>query len=374
MATTDSDTAASDGPPSGERRPWQLPGWYQRVGRASWYFIGVVIALGAIAAIISATASIVAPLVLGALLAVAFLPIVDWLERRSLPRAWSAVVVLVGLIASVVAIVWVMIEAVWGQSDEISSVLDAAIIELRDVVDDLAADPELVSRVESVVSDAMPTLGSGLASLVVSILDSAFGLITGSLLGAIVMYYVLKDGPALGRAWVERSDEGSSTRRNLGERVISDVRNYLRGRTALAATNGVGIGLGAAAMGVPAAGAIAVVNFVGGYIPYVGAFIAGAFAVLMALGDGGLGPALVMLALTLVLNIGLENLLEPKLLGDSLNLHPLLVLLATALGGLMAGMIGLILAAPVTAIVLDIKGELEATGFFDEPERPDRDP
>jgi predicted PurR-regulated permease PerM len=66
--------------------------------------------------------------------------------------------------------------------------------------------------------------------------------------------------------------------------------------------------------------------------------------------------------------VGLENLLEPKLLGSSLDLHPLLVLFATASGGAVAGMIGLILVAPALAIGLDIKHELEASGFFaDDP-------
>jgi predicted PurR-regulated permease PerM len=117
---------------------------------------------------------------------------------------------------------------------------------------------------------------------------------------------------------------------------------------------------------VPAAAAIAVVNVLGAYIPYLGAFIGGAFAVLMALGEGGIGLALIMLGITLAVNLLLENLLEPVLLGDSLNLHPLLILLATSLGGLIAGMIGLILAAPLTAIVIDIKSELKTAGFFDE--------
>ena len=148
--------------------------------------------------------------------------------------------------------------------------------------------------------------------MVVSVLDSALGLITGSLLGAIVMYYVLKDGPQMGRAWVDQATDPDASRRRLGERVVSDIRNYLKGRTALAATNGLGIGIVAAVMGVPAAGAIAVVNFVGGYIPYLGAFVGGAFAVLMALGDGGVTPAVVMLLVSIALNIGLENLLEPQ--------------------------------------------------------------
>jgi len=105
---------------------------------------------------------------------------------------------------------------------------------------------------------------------------------------------------------------------------------------------------------------------IGAYIPYLGAFIGGAFAVLMGLGEGGIGLALIMLGISLAVNLLLENLLEPVLLGDSLDMHPLLVLLATTLGGLVAGMVGLILAAPVTAIAIDIHRELKAAGFFDD--------
>ena len=88
--------------------------------------------------------------------------------------------------------------------------------------------------------------------------------------------------------------------------------------------------------------------------------------VLMALGEGGIGLALAAFALVMLAQLVLENLLEPKLLGSSLNLHPLTILLATTLGGMVAGMIGLILAAPVVAIGVDLKRELTAVGFFDD--------
>ena len=87
---------------------------------------------------------------------------------------------------------------------------------------------------------------------------------------------------------------------------------------------------------------------------------------LMALGEGGIALALIVLAISLSVNLLLENLLEPVLLGGSLNLHPLTILLVTSLGGIIAGMIGLILAAPVVAILVDIKRELKTAGFFDE--------
>ena len=134
----------------------------------------------------------------------------------------------------------------------------------------------------------------------------------------------------------------------------------------MAVVNGATMGLAVYFLGVPAAGAIAVVNVIGAYIPYLGAFIGGAFAVLMALGEGGIALALIVLAISLGVNLLLENLLEPVLLGGSLNLHPLTILLVTSLGGIMAGMIGLILAAPAVAILVDIKRELKVSGFFNE--------
>ena len=123
-------------------------------------------------------------------------------------------------------------------------------------------------------------------------------------------------------------------------------------------------------LGVPGALAIGVVNVIGAYIPYIGAFIGGAFAVLMALGGGGIGVALAAFALVMFAQLVIENLLEPKLLGSSLSLSPLTILLATTLGGLVAGMIGLILAAPALAIGLDVYHELKAIGFFDDDEAP----
>lgn len=105
---------------------------------------------------------------------------------------------------------------------------------------------------------------------------------------------------------------------------------------------------------------------IGAYIPYIGALFGGAFAVLMALGEGGVGLAVAAFALVMVAQLVLENLLEPKLFGSSLNMHPLTILLATTLGGIVAGVIGLILAAPVVAIIVDVKKEPTAVKFFED--------
>ena len=86
----------------------------------------------------------------------------------------------------------------------------------------------------------------------------------------------------------------------------------------------------------------------------------------MALGDGGFGMAVTAFVIVILAQVVLENLLQPKLLGSSLAMSPLVILLVTAFGGMVAGMVGLILAAPVAAIGFDLVRELRTVGFFGE--------
>ena len=106
------------------------------------------------------------------------------------------------------------------------------------------------------------------------------------------------------------------------------------------------------------------VNFIGGYIPYIGAFLGGGPAVLVALGDGGIVTAGIMLVVVLGANLVLENFVEPKVMGRSLKIHPLIVLVVTALGGLIGGIVGLILAVPAAVIAGDALMRLRSGGYL----------
>lgn len=353
---------------------WRIPDWYRRVGQASGYFITIAAAVTLIAFLVAATSEIAAPLVLGGFLAIVFLPLADWITRRGLSRALAALIVLVGLALLAVGITWGTGVALVDQADEVTANIDEAVQDIEGWLESTPINEEVVGRIRQTIGDLGPALNGGLADRVVSALDSAFGLVTGTILGTIVLYYLIKDGPTLYARWLRRERDPQARRiyRNIGDRAVTSIRSYFRGRTAMAVVNGAVIGLAALVLGIPAAGAIAVVNVIGAYIPYLGAFIGGAFAVLMALGEGGINLAVLMLVITLAVNLLLENLLEPVLLGGSLDLHPLLILLATSLGGIVAGMIGLILAAPALAITLDIRQEMTAAGFFDR--RPSDDP
>jgi putative heme transporter len=123
------------------------------------------------------------------------------------------------------------------------------------------------------------------------------------------------------------------------------------------------IGLVALLLGLPLVFTIMVVNFIGGYIPYIGAFLGGGLAVIVALGDGGLPKAVIMLVAVLASNLLLENFVEPKVMGRSLDIHPLVVLVVTALGGLVGGIVGLILAVPAWVVGRDAISRFRSRGI-----------
>jgi putative heme transporter len=172
------------------------------------------------------------------------------------------------------------------------------------------------------------------------------------------LFFLLKDGPVI-RRWLERHlGVPDAVARTISGRTIGSLRGYFAGVTAVAAFNGIVIGLGALVLGVPLAGSIAVVNFVAAYIPYIGAWTAGAFTVLVALGDGGPSTALTMGIIVLLANGALQQLIQPIAYGAALGIHPLAVLIVTIAGGALFGTIGLIVAAPMTSAAVKIAADL----------------
>ncbi|MFP5489780.1 MAG: AI-2E family transporter, partial [Acidimicrobiia bacterium] len=170
---------------------------------------------------------------------------------------------------------------------------------------------------------------------------------------------------ALVRAAVaRRSTAGAAQADRIVTQAAESIRGYIRGHSILALVQGVAVAIALWALDVPLAGSVGVVNFIGAFIPYFGAFVGGAFAVLMGLAGGGASLAVLALVVVLFVNLVLENLLEPKLVGSTLRLHPVVVLVSTVAGGLLLGIVGLILAAPTVAIGLNLVRELRDSGFF----------
>jgi predicted PurR-regulated permease PerM len=121
-------------------------------------------------------------------------------------------------------------------------------------------------------------------------------------------------------------------------------------------------------LGIPLAGTIAVVTFLAGYVPYVGAWSAGAFSVLLALGGAGPEAAAGMVVIQLLANGPLQQIVQPIAFGAALGIHPLAVLVVTIAGGALFGAVGLILAAPITAAITRLSVDLR--GVPRQPPEP----
>jgi predicted PurR-regulated permease PerM len=253
------------------------------------------------------------------------------------------VLVLVGVSALIAATV----VANW---DEISNDLSTAASEVDELLENTSLNDQLGSEAKDSADSSGSTLATGVGASVTSAFNSVAGVIAGAFFGLWVAYYVLQggyvedntsngDGGARSTKWTE-----------LREYARTSIRGYYTSQTVLGVFDGVLIAIPMALLGIPGALTVGVVTLIGSYIPYVGAFVAGALAVLLALAEGGTTMALIMLAVVLLVQNTLENIVQPKITAKYVNLSPLAVLLATALGGLLAGLVGLILAVPLTAV------------------------
>ncbi len=351
----------------------QVPTWVRTISTISWAFVGTVLAVGLVVVGLGAVREVVIPVVLSGFLAVVFSPAVGWLAQRRVPRAVGALIILLLITAVVTVAIGAVVVGIVDQQEN----LRERFADVVSQVEDLLEQSALTDIVETVLDGAQGSgsfLRDGLGSTVGSAIGTAGGFVSGTVLAAVVLYYLLKDGPKLAET-ISRKLGGESDGRL--DRILLDaagsIRSYVKGRTILAVVQGAALGIVAAVAGVPLAFTIGIVNFLGAYVPYIGGFIGGAFAVLMALSVGGIGLAVFMLVAAIGISVGLENLLEPALLGSSLALHPLVVLFATVTGGLLVGVVGMILAAPLVAIGRMLFRELTDTGFFAPDSLPNAD-
>lgn len=338
------------------------PVWLVRIGLASWGFVGVVLVLAICVMALAAISEVAIPVILGLVLAVLFKPVADALARRGSNPTLAAGLVIAGLLAVLGAVAYATVHGVVSQSEAISTSMDQA---LDTAANELGMDREALNSAREAVQGLRRLLGGGSVTTLVSGIGVIVGIATGTLLGLIVMYYLVKDGARLRRDFVARTASAySSDLDEFLDDACRTMRSYGRGRSVLSAIVTALMGVTAFLLGLPLVGTIMAVTFIGGYIPYIGAFVAGAFTALIALGNGGVGPALVIIIVSLAANLLLENFVEPKVMGRTLDIHPLTVLIVTALGGMMGGIVGLIVAVPFAIIAGSGLSRLRTLGYL----------
>jgi predicted PurR-regulated permease PerM len=210
------------------------------------------------------------------------------------------------------------------------------------------------------VKQAVPQIGQTLLSGVAAGINGLGSIVFFLSFATLSTFFVLKDAQVMSRFVTRHMGLPVPVAVVVTREIASGLRNYFTGVTIVAAFNAAVVGAGAWLLGVPLAGTIAIVTFVTAYVPYIGAWTAGIFAFVLALGSQGASDAFILALIIFLANGMLQNLLQPFVFGATLSLNPLAVLIVTIGGGALFGMVGLTLAAPLTSAAVHISEALRA--------------
>jgi putative heme transporter len=335
-----------------------VPSWLRDVGLMAWLLVGVAVFLVGMVWLLGLTQVIVAPVITAAVVAAVASPLVRWMHGHRIPRPVGAALLLLAIVLLGIGVTVVIVAGITGQADSIVGFFDQAKHTISGWLQDIGMDPSkadsATSHASSTTSDGVSALLNGLATSVTKLSSLAFFLA----MTALSLFFLLSDGPKI-RAWAERhAGVPLPLAKTISHRVLQALRGYFLGVTIVAAFNAVVVAIGCLIFGVPLIGTIAAVTFLGAYVPYLGAWGAGAFAVLIALGNGGTDAAAGMIVVELLANSVLQQLVQPFAMGAALGIHPLAVLIVTIAGGALFGAVGLILAAPLTSAATRISADL----------------
>jgi len=185
----------------------------------------------------------------------------------------------------------------------------------------------------------------------------------GALIALFCLFFFLRDGRGMWLWLVGLLPEQARERTDFAGRAgWATLGAYTRTSVFVAFVDSVGIGLGAWILGLPLALPIAILVFLGSFIPIVGATVTGAVAVLVALVDGGWVTALIMLGIVILVQQLEGSILYPWLFGRAAAVHPVAILLTVAAGTIVAGMVGALLAVPLLALTKSFISGLRRSG------------
>ena len=319
-----------------------VPGWLERLAAWSWRLL-VAIGIGVLGLAAFAIMPLVAlPLVLATILAATFSPFIDRLVARGYHRGRAAVGVTFGGFALVVIVLSLAVVNLVGQAEAIAAAARAG----ADTVDSAAGGGAgWLSSVVAGHGEALVSVATGLASAVAS-------LAVVFLLGCLLCFYFLRDGGAAWRGFVARMPSARGAAVGLaGSRAYAALGGYVAATAVISAFGAATQFLIMVVLGLPLAFPLAVLSFIGGFIPYIGSAVTTVAALLVTIAVGSPTDVAVMLTFTIVFNIVQGNVVAPIVYGRAVNLHPAVVLMAIPAGLEIAGVVGMFLAVPVIAVV-----------------------
>ena len=292
------------------------------------------------------------PILLALLLTTVLMPVSGFL-RRYMPAAAAAGLTLVGGIAALVGLGFALAPQVSGQWEEVA---DAAADGAKKLQDLLSEEPFNISSsqvdkgVEQIVGQLQGNAGNIAGGVLTGVSTAGSFLIT-ALLALVLCFFFLKDGPRF-VPWMGAlvGPRAAPHVAEVAVRSWTALSGFIKAQALVGLIDAVAIGAGLIVLDIPFGIPLAVLIFFGAFIPIVGATVTGALAALVALVTNGVTSAIIVVILVLVVQQLEGNVLQPILVGRTLDMHPALVILAVTAGGSLAGIVGTFLAVPALAV------------------------
>jgi predicted PurR-regulated permease PerM len=322
-----------------------------------WRIIVVAAAFALVVVVLIQLYVVVVPVVLALFLAAVLEPLAARLRAHRWPAGLAATTVFLGALAILLAVLAWIGTSVAGQFEDVGQQLDEGVQSAKEWAqgDPLNLPPEQVEEIEADIRSTIRGASAGLAERAAGQARLAGEVLGGILLLLFTLFFLIKDGARMSDWLVRRipaeyrADAVSLTVR--GRRVM---RQYLIATAATGLIDGVLIGIALWVLGVPLVVPLAVLTFLGGFIPLVGATVAGLVAAIVALVTNGLGTALLVVAVTIAVQQIEGNLLQPLILERAVRLHPLVTVWAVGAGLVVGGLLGAFLAVPLVALAVGV--------------------
>lgn len=316
--------------------------------------VAVSAALWILAWVVGEAWVVILPVALAVVICTVLWPPVRWLRSKGMPPAAAALEMLIVALAVVGGLIAAVAPAIVEQSTELAEQASAGVVQVRDW---LGGPPLNISQAQldsavTAINDQLSSSSSQIATGVFTGVGAATSALVTVFTTIVVLFFLLKDGPHF-IPWLRRS-VGHPAAPHLAEvlqRIWSSLGGFIRTQALVSFVDAALIGIGLVILGVPLAYALAIVTFIGGFVPIVGAFVAGGLAVLIALVANGPIVALIVLGIIVAVQQLEGNVLQPWLQSRSMKLHAVIVLLAVTLGASTFGIVGAFLAVPVAAAV-----------------------
>ncbi len=335
-----------------------VPQWLARWAAVAWRLLLIAAALVVLGWIFTKFRLIILPVVVALFASTVLVPQVRWLRGHRFPPLLATWTVFLGDFVIVAALVWGLYTLTQGQFNSLGHELSGGVNRFERY---FTNGPFHFShhQVNQYVNQAKNFFTKNQGSIVqagISGVTIGLEVAGGLLLTFVLTFFFVKDGDQMTN-WalsLFRTPRRLEDMRTLGRQTWATMAAYIRGTAANGFINAVLLSIALLGLGVPLVLPLALLTFLGGFLPLVGAIVSGALAALVALVIKGPVAALIIVGVTIVIHNVEGYIVGPKVLGHEVRLHAVVIILVIAAGTSLGGIAGAFLAVPLTAILIAV--------------------